>query len=204
QFAAGVRMYQDGTSIWMHLFPGLKFDYARWDVNPQNVIAFDSGGFFINDFDIRKGDERIQINSAQPSVFQSPLNVKIQDFYLSNITSMVSKDTLLANGKLNLNGQVNLADSFPLIDATLTIDSLSILDRYFGNIAAIAGNDNANTYEARLDITENNNNFTLKGKYHIEPVNGNNFDFLMDIQPLSMASIEALAMNSIKNSAGYL
>src|SRR5690606_11662411 len=68
QFAAGVRMYQDGTSIWMHLFPGLKFDYARWDVNPQNVIAFDSGGFFINDFDIRKGDERIQINSAQPSV----------------------------------------------------------------------------------------------------------------------------------------
>src|SRR5690606_11902815 len=31
-----------------------------------------------------------------------------------------------------------------------------------------------------------------------------NFDFLMDIQPLSMASIEALAMNSIKNSAGYL
>lgn len=204
QFAAGFSMRQKDSAVWLHLFPGLKFDYANWDVNPKNQIAFGSGGFFMNDFDIRKGGELIQINSAQPSVFQSPLNVKIQDFYLSNITAMVSKDTLLANGKLNLNGQVDLADTFPVVNASLTVDSLTILDRYFGDIAAIAGNDNANTYHARLDITENNNNFTLQGKYHIEPVNGNNFDFLVDIQPFSMASIEALAMNSIKNSAGYL
>jgi len=204
QFAAGVSMRQKDSAVWLHLFPGLKFDYANWDVNPKNQIVFGSGGFFMNNFDIRKDGELIQVNSEQPSVFQSPLNVKIQDFYLSNITSMISKDTLLANGKLNLNGQVDLSDTFPVINASLTIDSLTFLERYFGNIAAIAGNDNANTYHARLDITENNNNFSLKGKYHMEPVNGDNFDFLMDIRPLSMASIEALAMNSIKNSAGYL
>ncbi len=204
QFAAALSLHQQDSLTFLHLYPGLKFDYANWTVNPRNLIAFGSGGFFINDFDISKYGELISVNSAEPSAFHAPLNVKIQDFYLSNITAMLSRDTLLANGKLNLNGQVDLTDSFPVINASLAIDSLSIMDRYFGNLAAVVNNENANTYKATLDITENKNNVSLEGQYHIVPVNGNNFDFHLNIQPFSMASIEALAMNSIKNSAGYL
>lgn len=205
QFALGARAYHPDSNTYFHLFPGLKFDYNIWNVNPENQIAFGPQGFYINNFDMQKGSESIAVNSATPSAYASPLNLEIKNFSLSNITSMISKgDTLIADGKLNLKGQVDLSDTFAKVNTQLTVDSLAFMNRVLGNLSATASNTNANTYEAIVKLTDRGNNLSLNGKYNIEPVNGNNFDFLLNIDPISLASVEGLAMNSIKNSAGYV
>lgn len=205
QFAFGGSMYlQDTSATFVHIFPGLKFDYNEWNVNPDNLMAFGSQGFYINDLSIHKDDQSISANSLQPSVYNAPLDVNIQNFSLSNITSMMSRDTLIADGILNVKGSIDLKDSFPKVQADMTLDSLRVFEKYLGTLSADAHNDDANTYSINALLKENENNVRLAGQYHLEPVNGNNLDFNLNIDPISTRTLEALSFNNIKNSSGYL
>jgi len=204
QFALGANIYQRDSVTYMHMFPGLKFDYENWSVNPGNVIAFGPTGFYVNDFLMSKGDQSIQVNSDQPSVFNSPLQAAIQNFSLSNITRMLSRDTLLADGILNVRATADLRGSFPKIDANAGINKLTAFDQPIGNLSATVNNESDNIYNTTLNLTENGNDLALSGKYFITPVNGNNFDLALDLKALSLKSLEGLSFGSIKNSSGFL
>jgi len=204
QFALGANIYQRDSVTYLHMFPGLKFDYENWSVNPQNVIAFGPSGFYVNDFLMSKGDQAIQVNSDQPFIFNSPLKAAIQNFSLSNITRMLSRDTLLADGILNLRATADLRDSFPKIDANVSIDNLTAFEQPIGKLSATAHNESENTYNASLNLTENENDLAVSGRYFLTPVNGNNFDFVLDLKALSLKSLEGLSFGSIKNSSGFL
>lgn len=204
QFALGANMYQRDSVSYLHMFPGLKFDYENWAVNPENVIAFGPAGFYVNNFVMSKGNQAIKVNSQQAATFNSPLTAAIENFSLSNITRMLSRDTLLADGILNMNATADLRDSFPKINADLSIDNLTAFEQLIGKLTAKANNETENIYNASVNLTQNENDIDLSGKYYMQPVNGNSFDFLLSLRALSIKSIEGLTFGSIRNSSGFL
>src|SRR5690606_30463158 len=98
QFTLGAAMTRnlqvDSSKTYIRLFPGLRFDYNIWKVNPQNRIVLDEEGFYIRDFEMSREDQSIAIQNESESA-KSPLQVLIRNFGLANLTRMMSKDTLI-------------------------------------------------------------------------------------------------------------
>lgn len=206
QFALGGAIYHDLNSdsslTYIRLFKGILLDYQRWDVNPQNRIVL-GNGFYIRDFNMSKGNESISANSQAPE-FNSPLSIVIKNFSLSNITRMISKDTLVADGSLNVNANLDLRDSFPKIDAEASIENLVAFNEPIGKLELKAKNETENTYDASLRMTGNENDIDLTGSYYMQPVDSNQFRFDLNVNALSLKSLQGLTFGSIKNSSGFI
>lgn len=181
---------------------GLKFNYDEWNVNDANLIAFNSLGILIKDFNLDQGEQTIQINS-ETDAFNSPLDININNFSLSNLTSIISGDTLLADGSLNANIDIDFDPYGPFIAANASIDNLKIFEVPFGQINADAYNINAQLYEAKVSLTGNGNNVTVAGLYDLESTT-NNLDFKLKLEPLALKSIDGLTFGNLKNSTGSL
>lgn len=196
-------MQQNGQEQVLQLQPGLMLDYKTWDVNQPNKIVFAKEGFYIQNFGISNGPERISVNSESPH-YNAPLKATISSFLLSNITHIISKDTLLANGVLG--GEINLKQlkPSPQIASSLEIENLSVLGDTIGNMAVNVKNATENEIDAQVGITGNGNDVSLKGAYFLKPVNGNEFDMMLTLNPLNVAAFEGAAQHQIKNTSGYI
>jgi len=207
QFALGGSMTQnlrnDSGLTYIRLFKGLRFDYEKWDVNPANEIVLSPNGYFIKNFDISKGNQSISINSKN-ELPKSPFSILIKNFQLANITNMISRDTLLAEGQLNMDANLDLSDSFPKIDVTASIMNLMAFQNPVGQLELTAKNENDNIYNAFLKLSGQENDVQVKGDYYMTPVNDNNFDFKLDMNNLSLKSMEGLTFGALKNSSGAL
>lgn len=208
QFTLGGAYFRDhladNNKSYFQLFKGIRFNYDIWQIDPNNQIVFDTNGFYINNLKMTYKDQSISVNSARQEV-NAPLNIGINNFSLANITSVFSKDTLLADGSLNATADINfLNNGNPQINAQATVEALKAFNYSLGNLTANVHNSDANTFAAKLGLTGEGNQFNLDGNYYMEPVSGNNFDFDLNIQPLTLKSIEGLTFGSLKNSSGSL
>lgn len=181
---------------------GLKFNYDEWNVNEANLIAFNDLGIHIKDFNLNQGEQTINV-SSESEVFNSPLDVSINNFALSNLTSIISGDTLLADGTLSANVNLDFDPYGPFIAARAAVDNLKIFDVPFGKIDLDAYNINAQLYEAKMSLTGNDNNVSVAGLYNLESTT-NNLDFKLKLEPLALKSIDGLTFGNLKNSTGTL
>lgn len=196
-------LQNDSSLTYFRLFKGLRFDYERWDVNPDNRIVFGPDGFYVKDFYIKKGNQTIALNSVRPE-FNVPLKLSIQNFALSNVTRMLSTDTLLADGVLDANATLDLSDSFPRVDARLTIANLQVFNEAMGQLTVDAKNETADAYHANVNFTGNDNDLNLKGNYYVTPVDSNEFNFDLNINQLNLKSLQGLTFGALKNSSGLI
>lgn len=194
---------QENSLTHIRIFKGLMIDYDLWNVNEANNITLGPNGFKVKDFFIKKDNQSIVLNSEVDS-FNSPLTVKIDNFKLSTITKIIDPDTLLADGILNTNIVADLNPPIPFIKGNASITDLKVFETPFGNANLNATTKNENTYNALLTIDGNGNNVRLTGDYYLEPVRGNNFNFDLNISPLSLKSVEGLTFGNLKNSSGLL
>jgi translocation and assembly module TamB len=207
QFAFGgaiSRDFRNDTALtYIRMYKGILLDYQRWDVNPANRIVLGNSGFFIRDFAMSKGNESIAIQSDQPE-FKSPFTVDVKNFALSNLTRMISRDTLVADGSLNVNAKIDLRDSFPKVNANASINQLVAYNEPVGNLELTAKNETENVYEAMLKMTGNENDIVLQGNYFMQPVDSNQFKFDLKVNALSLKSLQGLTFGSLKNSSGFV
>jgi translocation and assembly module TamB len=192
-----------GNDQVLQLQRGLMLNYKEWSVNEPNKIVFGKNGFYVQNFGIRNGNESISVNSVTPT-YNAPLKADITDFLLSNITEVISKDTLLANGVLA--GTINLQkfNPEPQVTSMLGISNFSVLGDTIGNVSLNVRSASANAIDANVGITGFGNNVTLDGLYYPKPVNGNNLNMHLLLNPLNVAAFEGLAQHQIKNTSGYL
>lgn len=207
QFTLGGSMTQQHSStdsglIVARLFKGLRFNYEKWDVNPYNKFVWSKNGFYIDRLSISNGDQSININSESLK-YNAPIQVSIRNFELSNITGMMSEDTLIAEGKLRAEGKIDLSDSFPKVDIAASIKELKAYSYDLGELDAKIENKTANTYYSFLQLFGKGNNIQLYGDYYMMPVN-DNFDMTLNIQPLRLKSLEGLSFGAISNSEGQV
>ena len=204
RFAVVANMQKLGDSQIVHLQPGLKLDYKDWNVAVPNRIVLYNGGFYISNFEISNSGQFIRANSATAQI-NTPMKVDISNFMLSNITQALSNnDTLLADGKLS--GTVNIQRMTPALqmNADLKIEKLSVLGDTLGNLAAQVNNEKENALSAKVQLKEQGNDIAVDGTYYLKTQNGNDFDFNVDVNALSLKSFESLAGNQIHNSSGFI
>jgi translocation and assembly module TamB len=207
QFALGGAIYHDLESdsslTYIRMFRGLLLDYERWDVNPNNRIVLGPGGFYIRDFAMVKGAESITASSRMPD-FKSPLDIKIQNFSLSNITRVISRDTLLADGSLNVNAMIDMSDSAVNFNADASVKNLTAFNEPIGDLELNAKSETHDVYNATLRLSGNENDIVLAGNYYLNPRDSNEFRLRLNMNALSLKSVQGLTFGAIKNSSGFL
>jgi hypothetical protein len=203
KFRLHASLQKSGQEQVLQLHRGLMLHYQEWNVNEPNRIVFGKEGFYVQNFGINNGPESIMINSASPT-YNAPLRADISNFMLSNITNIISKDTLLANGMMA--GYINLEqfNPDPKVTSVLGISNFSMMGDTIGNIDINVHSATANAVDANVDITGFGNNINLKGLYYPTAVNGNNFNMALVLNPLNVAAFEGATMHQIKNTSGYL
>ncbi len=201
RFGLGASLQRNEDAQIVQLQPGLLLNYKTWQVTPQNQIVFGPPGFYIQNFAIRNGNESISVNSQSPT-FNAPLTADISNFSLSNITEIISKDTLLANGILGGTVNVQQISPNPELTTNLLVSNLAMFGDTIGNVNIDVKTAPQNAFDAKVGITGQGNNVQLSGLYYTQPVNGNNFDMNLILNPLNVASIEGATMNAIENTSG--
>ncbi len=206
QFALGGAIHhdiRDSGLTYVRLFKGLLLDYEHWDVDPRNRMVLGPSGFNVQDVTMTRGNQLIRMGSITPE-FNAPLKLAINNFSLSNLTRTISRDTLIADGILGLEARVDLRDSFPKIDVAGNITDLQVYNENIGALDFLAKNETESNYYAKIRLSGNDNNITLSGNYFLTPVDSNDFKFELDMEALSLKSVQGLAFGSIKNSSGFL
>lgn len=203
RFAVNAVLQQNGNEQVLQLKEGLLLNYKTWQVLQPNKIVFGKEGFYAQGFGFSNSAERISISSQAPQ-YNSPLHIDIDKFFISNITEILQKDTLLANGVLNTKLTVENLTTAPQASGSLQVQDLSVKNDTIGNLDVQLINASANAVAAKITISGNGNDIAANGNYFPKPVNGNNFDLKLDINNLNLKTVEGLAMNQIRNSSGNL
>ncbi len=203
RFALVASLQNVGDSQIIQLQPGLKLNYQTWAVTEPNRIDLSKAGFYISNFNISNNNQYIKINSDQP-IPNSPIKVDISNFLLANITQMISRDTTLANGLLGGNVTISKLKPTPLISGDLQIQNLSVMGDTLGNLAVQVNTTDGNAFDTKVSIKGNGNDVALNGNYYLQPVGGNSFNFALAVNALSLASIQGITLNQIRNSSGFI
>jgi hypothetical protein len=84
-------MHEENGSYALNLLPGgLKLDYDKWMVNPQNRFEFGKAGIRATAFEIGNADQLLSI-SSQSQQFNSPLSLKFTNFHIESLTKIAEK-----------------------------------------------------------------------------------------------------------------
>lgn len=201
-FLSGVLQNQGNDQVFQ-LNPHLMLNYENWNVLQPNRITFGEQGFFVENFGINKGKSGIEINSLTPT-YNAPLRADISNFLLSSLTQMISQDTLLVDGMLAGNINLQRFSPDPQVTSQLAITHLSVLGDTIGDLDINVRSATENVIDAQLSITGFGNHVTLNGVYYPSPVNGNNFNMTLGLQPLNMATLEGAAQHQIHSTSGFL
>jgi hypothetical protein len=179
---------------------GLKLNYQSWKVSNDNLIRFGAQGIYANNFVLSNSGQSIKIESQQ-NVPNSPLGINFNNFRLETITSIISKDSLLAGGIINGNAEAKNLTTIPLFTADITIENFSFMADTVGNIAVKVDNKEANIFNTDVAITGNGNDVKLTGFYN---VNNSSFDMDLRIPRLNLKSIQGFTLGNMKEASGYL
>ncbi len=179
---------------------GLLLNYESWELPEDNSIKISERGIWAGNFELSHKQSAIRINS-QSAAPDSPLKVDFDNFQIETLSSMISKDTLLAGG--NIKGVVVLRDlkTSPQFTSDLNIEDFNFKKDTLGNIRLQVDNQSANTLDARVTITGKDNNASLSGLYNTQ---SGTLDFLLDLQRLHLQSIQGFSLGAITQSTGYL
>lgn len=186
------------------LFKGLRFDHEIWSIDPQNNITFSPEGLLVNNLKIYKDNQSLEVASMD-SFPNAPLQIKVNNFWLSNITQMISNDTLIADGMLMADAVIHLGESgLEKLDGKIDVWGLKVMANDLGNFHLKAETPNTNSIALEASLEGEDNQINLVGTYFIKMVDGHQFDLNLDLSPLNLSRVEGLAMGNIKRSKGQL
>lgn len=195
----GLVHFLPNDSLLISLKKDLILNRQQWAVSGDNKMLILNGGVAYADIGIEKGAQGLLITTAAPehSNYKLPdLTVTVKDFRLSTITSLIEKDTALAEGISNGSITVTNLDDYPLIDGKLTIDSLAAMGTPVGQLQLTANTTAENAVHLDATITGNGNDVHLKGTY------AEVMDLQLDIAKLNMKSAEAFTFGNVTEMKG--
>ncbi len=204
QFLLATQIRQVDSNTVIAIEPNLIINYNPWKVATPNEIVLGSPGFYINNLDLRYGEKRIHAHSEQPA-FQSPLVAEINNLSIGEITRIVSKtDSFIADGTINARVQLKQMEPALLFDANASISELSFMNTRLGDIKLNAAADDENTIQANISVSGEGNDIRLSGNYHNVPVAGDNLDFRLVLNAVSLKSLQGLTKDFTRNNDGFI
>lgn len=190
-----------GDSYTFRLKKDLVLNYKSWTVDPMNAIFYSAQGFYVDNFKLgyRQSSIDIQSEQQQPG---SPVNLAVNNFLISDITSLLNKDTLIAAGIINAKARVSEFDkSLPAFEGQVKIDSIFYKKTAVGNLLVNTQKAGENQIAADGSFTGNGNDLKMNGNYFLNNTE-KQFDAAVAITQFNIASIEGFTNGQISNSKG--
>ncbi len=203
RFAIGATMVTKNKSYAFSLKDTLLLNYEKWNVAAGNRILYSPDGILVNNFSISNNDQKIIANSQQ-AVLNSPVDIAIENFNIKSITSFLNSDTLLAEGIIN--AQFSVSDfnkQLPAFTGNAAITQLQYKQQPVGDIKLFARKQDDNTINATLNLTGNGNKVDITSTYYLNN-SQQEFDAVIDIQQLRLATLQAFSNGNLENSSGAL
>lgn len=198
--AGNLKSLENRDSEFRLNLDGLKLNYQRWQITEDNVIRFGETGVYANNFVLSNSGQSIKIQSQQTSA-NSPLAIDFSNFRIETITSMISKDSLLAGGVINGNVLAKNLANTPTFNADMTIKDFSFMSDTVGNLAIKVNNNNPEIFNTDVAITGNGNQVNVNGLYNTK---NSSFDMNLDMQRLNLKSIQGFTMGNMSDAKGFL
>lgn len=202
-FAVSADMYQKNEVFNLKLKDTLLLNYEDWSVAPDNFISYGPDGLLVNNFLIQSDTASISAKS-QAQVPNSPIDIKIDNFNLQSISSLVSGDTLFASGILDANVLMSeLNKNFPAFTGNASVTNLVVMMQPVGNITGTAQKQGDDLITGKIDLTGNGNDVQLTGNYFLND-RENQFNADLAINRLNVTTLQGFSQGQLKNSSGNI
>lgn len=182
---------------------GLMLNYDQWQVDPQNTITFGNDGIRVHQFILRNGSQEMALQS-QDSTLNAPLDLVFNNFRIETFSQMLESEVLNMGGGINGTATVSRLESSPVFVSSLTIDRFYFGNDTVGDISVKVNNERENVFAADISITGNGNDVRLSGDYTSPPGQPSQLDFVLDVTPLSMHTVEAFSLGYLRNTSGTI
>jgi len=179
---------------------GLKLNYEPWNIAVDNVLRFGKDGIYANNFEMSSEGGSLKLQSASETP-NAPLNVELNSFKIETLTNMIQKDELKISGMIDGKAELRNIMASPVFTSDLEISNLAVSKDTVGDIKIRVNNEIANTYSADVSITGNGNQADIKGNYNAA---SQSFDLNLDLQKLTIASLQAFSFGNVKDGEGHL
>ncbi|ALM50572.1 hypothetical protein AMR72_17790 [Flavobacterium psychrophilum] len=179
---------------------GLKLNYEPWNIAVDNVLRFGKDGIYANNFEMSSEGGSLKLQSASETP-NAPLNVELNSFKIETLTNMIQKDELKISGMIDGKAELRNITASPVFTSDLEISNLAVSKDTVGDIKIRVNNEIANTYTADVSITGNGNQADIKGNYNAA---SQSFDLNLDLQKLTIASLQAFSFGNVKDGEGHL
>jgi len=172
----------------------------RWDIAPDNYIEFGKPGFLIHHLFLNNAQSQVNIASVN-NKFNDDLNIGIKNFKLEDISRIVQHDSSFIKGDVDGNLLLKRINNAYGIIADANIFNLNIRNVPIGNLYVKAVNPTTERFDLNARLSGADNNLSANGSLILTEGN-NSLNMNMDIQSLSMKTIEAFSMGEISESSG--
>lgn len=182
---------------------GLMLNYDQWEVHPENSIAFGQKGVRANNFTLSQNGQQLSARS-QDSSWNAPIDFVFDNFRIETFSKMLESDILNMGGGINGKATVSRLESNPLFVSDMNIDRFYFGRDTVGDILIKVHNEKEHSYTAQVEIVGNGNKIRLAGDFVAPPDLTPRLDFMLDLQPLNMQTLEAFSLGYIRNTSGNL
>ena len=174
----------------------------RWDIAADNYIEFGKPGFLIHHFFIQKKERQVNISSVNNQM-NDDINIRVKNFKLDDISGIIEKDTGMVKGNVDGNMLLKRVDGLYGIIADATISKLFVQQVSIGDLTVKAENPTTEKFDLDVNLSSTENNLTAKG-YFVTTGKDKTMNIDVDIQSLSMKTVQAFSMGTIKDATGNL
>lgn len=204
RYHLGMALQVDAGNFLFNLKEGgLMLNYDQWQVNPQNAISFGKDGLRVHQFDLSNNGQEMTLQS-QDSTLNAPLDLVFKNFRIETFSKMLESDLLNMGGGINGTATVSRLESSPVFVSDITIDQFYFGADTVGDINLKVNNERENVFAADVSITGNGNDVRLTGDFVSPPNGASQLDFVLNINPLSMPTLEAFSLGYLRNTSGAI
>ncbi|MRS61371.1 translocation/assembly module TamB [Larkinella terrae] len=181
---------------------GLLTNYQRWTSDTTGYIQYSEDGLLANRFMLQTGSQKILVNSIVPKP-NAPMEVKVENIDLTNMSKLANQDTTLVGGTLN--GDIILRNILTNLSFTgnVNVDSLNVMAKPLGNLTARFENTTEQRISTDVALVGSGNQARVTGFYKAsDPANALDFKVILD--SLSARTIEAFSFGQLRQASGRL
>jgi hypothetical protein len=190
-----------GTYVFSLKPDSLLLNYNSWNISTGNKIEIGKKYIAAANFNIDREGQHLGINSTDTSQKNSPIEVAFKNFKLETLTAFVQPDSTLIGGVLNGKAIVSdLPGSF-VFTSDLTVNDLNVKKDTAGNLKVLVNNKTADTYNADITLSGRGNEVKINGNYYPKQTE-NNFDLVLDLKKLPLATAQAFSNGAIRDASG--
>lgn len=178
----------------------LLLNYKAWTIAADNKITVADEGVHAEHFVLNQDKQQLSINSISEAA-NAPVEIGFSNFRIATLTGFVQPDSTLADGTLNGKITVSNLTQQPVFVGDLSINELSIKKDTVGNVKMLVNNKVADTYNADVTITGNDNDVQLTGNYY---ANNKAIDLSLNIRKLPLTTAQAFSAGALRDASGFV